>query len=568
MSNPANVLGAAEFDGAYRQKVQDALDLLYGLIQKSQGAGAGATTYEELRVRKLTVVDTIDVVPQDKPPANALANLVTPWLTSQRGRPLVLRFEDQGDGGDKLEFRLQPYPLSTPTDVTGDYELAAYAAQRAEDAYERIGSIRFGHDGRIRTYAASELLVWDSSAVVAAFPPRYVSGLVIRYASSSTVTVSAGKARDKADGADMTLSSEVTVDLTTANAALGVERKALTGTASFTNTSTAVTGSGTSFLSEFGTRAATGTVSTSGGVTWTGTGTKFLTEVALNDLVGNSSRGFFRVSLISSDTSLQTDTNPAGVTSDFSGDAFSVVENPKIETAGGRTYIVENITSNTALTLLSFTAATATESGVAVYAGGKKCTTTTIYDGWRAVWLLSGGSGTTVALSTQRTTPYLSITGYTTSYRRIGWVRINSSGNIIPAYSADGPLGARWTRYETDVAAGGASCRALSNASSTTSWQSFSCDATVPPTARVIQGLLFSFAPNTAVAVMVRGRGLGDSAVSRQRLVLAPSTSGISSLVVDVPCDGAQYLDHGCGAGGPTGDGSYFDVLAYEDVLE
>lgn len=394
-------------------------------------------------------------------------------------------------------------------------------------------------------------------------PTRYVSGLVIRYASSSTVTVSAGKARDKADGADMTLASQVTVNLTSVGA-LGVERKALTGTASFTNASGTVTGSGTAFLSEFGTRAATGTVSTSGGTTWTGTGTKFLTEVAVNDLVGNSSRGFFRVSVISSDTSLQTDTNPGGVTSDFSNDAFSVTENPKIETAGGRTYVVERITSNTALTLLSSTAATATETGVAAYAGGKKCTTGNVSDGWRAVWLLSGGSGTTVAFSTQRTTPYGSITGYTTSYRRIGWVRINSSGNILASYGSEGGPG-RWTAYEADGTI--AEMRALSNASSTTSWQSFSCSSAIPPTARTIRGWLFSLSPNTASVVYVRGRNLGDSAVARNLFVQAVSTSTTGFAAVVVPCDGVQYLDHGA-AGSATGDGTFFDLLGYEDTLE
>lgn len=384
-------------------------------------------------------------------------------------------------------------------------------------------------------------------------PTRYVSGLVIRYASSSTVTVSAGKARDKADGADMTLASQVTVGLTSVGA-LGVERKALTGTASFTNASGTVTGSGTAFLSEFGTRAATGTVSTSGGTTWTGTGTKFLTEVAVNDLVGNSSRGFFRVSAISSDTSLQTDTSPGGVTSDFSNDAFSVTENPKIETAGGRTYVVERITSNTALTLLSSTAATATETGVAAYAGGKKCTTGNVSDGWRAVWLLSGGSGTTVAFSTQRTTPYGSITGYTTSYRRIGWVRLDSSGNLVYQASEDaGP-----TRF---VAV--ASTLIITNADSTSTAVDVSAAAVAPPTTTMLYATLQSEAPNTvrSVAVGARGGGGGDL------LVAAPSTSlGCFNTGV-LNCDRAQVVFHQA-PGGSTTDGTYLYISGYWDVLE
>lgn len=561
MSNPANVLGAAEFDGAYRQKVQDALDLLYGLIQKSQGAGAGATTFDELRVRKLTVVDTIDVVPQDKPPANALANLVTPWLTSQRGRPLVLRFEDQGDGGDKLEFRLQPYPLSTPTDVTGDYELAAYAAQRAEDAYERIGSIRFGHDGRIRTYAASELLVWDSSAVVAAFPPRYVSGLVIRYASASTVTVSAGKARDKADTADMTLSSQVTVSTSTANAALGYERKTLSGTHTFTNGTGTVTGSGSAYLTEFGTRPLTGTFSNSG-PTVTGVGTSFLSAVAVNDLIGNSSNGYYRVVSIESDTSLTLVNTPSslGGTDFTAGSTGNVIEQPVIETAGGRAHGLAVIYSNTSASVNY--ALTATETSVAAYASSKGAMNSSLDTArWRAVWLLSGGSGTTVALSTQRTTPYLSITGYTTSYRRIGWVRINSSGNLFAQYGADGG-NVRWVNYESAFG----DFQGTANASSTTTYQDCVLSSGAPPTALRVQIMLLQLSPNTVDYVMVRGRGLGSTG-TRTRSVLAPSTSTESRMVFDTPCDGAQVIQHRSNAS-TTGDGTYIDLTAYEDTLE
>lgn len=165
MSNPVSILGADLTGPGGRQTLQDALDVLYGLIQKAGGVGAGPSTFDELRVRKLTVTDTIDVVPQDKPPANGFANQIVPWLTGQRGRSFVMRYDDQNDGGDRLEWRYQPYPLTTATATTGDWELAAYSAQRdPAGGYRRVGSIRFGSDGSIRTYTASEVLVFDSSA--------------------------------------------------------------------------------------------------------------------------------------------------------------------------------------------------------------------------------------------------------------------------------------------------------------------------------------------------------------------------------------------------------------------
>lgn len=191
MTSPANVLGADFSSPGGRQILQDALDVLYGLITKANASGNGGSTFDELRVGKLTVTGTVDVLPPDKPPANGFANQVLPWLTSQRGRPQVMRYEDQGDGGDRLEWRWQPYPLSTATATTGDYELAAYSAQRdPAGGYRRIGSIRFGSDGSIRTYTASEVLVFDSSA--AASSPLTTKGDLYGHDGSADVRIAGG----------------------------------------------------------------------------------------------------------------------------------------------------------------------------------------------------------------------------------------------------------------------------------------------------------------------------------------------------------------------------------------
>ena len=165
MSNPASISGVDLTTPQGRQILQDALDILYGLIQKAGGVAAGPTTFDELRVRMLTVLGTINVVPEDKPPANVNSRLVTPWLTGQRGRGEVWRFEDQNDGGDLLEVRSQPYLVGTPTATSGDWEFRFTSAQRdPAGAYRSLGAIRFSSSGRIRTYDASETLLFDSSA--------------------------------------------------------------------------------------------------------------------------------------------------------------------------------------------------------------------------------------------------------------------------------------------------------------------------------------------------------------------------------------------------------------------
>lgn len=563
MSNPASISGVDLTTPQGRQILQDALDILYGLIQKAGGVAAGPTTFDELRVRMLTVLGTINVVPEDKPPANVNSRLVTPWLTGQRGRGEVWRFEDQNDGGDLLEVRSQPYLIGTPTATSGDWEFRFTSAQRdPAGAYRSLGAIRFSSSGRIRTYDASETLLFDSSlaltASTAPLPTRFVSGLAITYASSSTITVASGKARDKADGANMSLSSQVTVSTATANAALGYERKALTGTHTFNFGAGTVSGNGSAYLTEFGGRALTGTFSNTGALV-TGTLTRFLSEVAVNDLIGvaNTTNCLWRVVSIESNTSLTLATYPSAFgKTDFSGTTGVVVEQPVIESAAGKAHGVGFITSNTALTM-NYATGSATETNVAGYASSKALLDSTFYTClWRAVWLLSGGSGTTVALSTQRTTPYLSITGYTTSYRRIGWVRVNSSGNLV-SWSTNLTRG--YTRYTSGSAV---VIRTNADTPAATSTDSFTCEAAAPPTAKCLQATLASNSPNTATDVAGAFRGTFNTQITVKGL----STSTSNGVCGWVDCDGAQGVS--LYATAATGDGTGFTVTGWEEELE
>lgn len=401
-----------------------------------------------------------------------------------------------------------------------------------------------------------------------ALPTRYVSGLVIRYASTTTFTVSAGKARDKSDAANMTLSSLSTADVTTVGA-LGGERKTLSGTSAFTSGSKNVDGTSTTYLSDFGTRAL-GVTGTSSGTTMTASAS-VLGLVAVDDLIGHSSKGFFRVTAIASaGTSITLSATPGSA---FAGEALSVIENPRIETAAGKVYRVDKITADSgAAALLLVNNANGTEATNTAYSTSKKTNPVDTSDGWRAVWLVSGGSGTSVIVSTQRTTPYcagsgtFSPTGYGTSYRRIGWVRINSVGNLLPAYYMDG-WPTRVADYESKTSI--SDLQLLLNVALTTSWQTVVASTAAPPTSRrVVLGVQL-VDPNVVGYTVLRGRGQGDSGstVESFRAVGPPtSTSTRVYNTVLCPTDAAQCMEIGSTVN--TGDGSYLAVLGYEDTLE
>lgn len=429
----------------------------------------------------------------------------------------------------------------------------------------------------------------DSSGVVVdlegggGLPPRYVSGLVIRYASTSTVTVSPGKARNKANTADMALASQVTVSTTSAGV-LGYETKTLTGTASFTGGSPSVTGSGTKFLTEFAPsntrRALTGTISSSGG-TVTGTGTKFLSEVHAGptyaggggvdgDLIGTAAKGFWQVVSVDSDTSLTISLSGGASDPGFSSDAPEVIECPQIGTAGGKRYQVERITSDTALRA-GVSSVVTTETGVAVTATAGAPNPDLVTPHWRSVWLVAGTAGTTVVLSTQRTAPLcvgsgtVSPANYDTSYRRIGWVMLDgSSGSghfLREGYGQDGGHQRQttlrdWQNFLSNVNAPNAGANYLG-----------SCGA--PPTARRLQLTLLMDQPNTPpqfVLVSRRNTALGVS-FNYELGVSAPSSSTSAATSGMCACDGAQGLTYRA-TPADTGDGFYLIVNGYEDTLE
>lgn len=171
MSSPVTILGSDLSARSGRQTLQDALDTLYGLIAKVSGAQGGAggsgakVGFDELRVRRLTVVDGIDVIQGDKPPGNDFDDLPFGALTVFRGRPIVIRQEDQGDGGSYVEWRIQPWTAPSPTTPAGDVgsiEFRAYTGQRHTTGYDPLGAVVLSQNGRIRVYNASDQLQLDA----------------------------------------------------------------------------------------------------------------------------------------------------------------------------------------------------------------------------------------------------------------------------------------------------------------------------------------------------------------------------------------------------------------------
>lgn len=403
----------------------------------------------------------------------------------------------------------------------------------------------------------------DPAWVEPSLGTRYVEGFYLRWLSFTSTTVSAGRCRSKDDTVNMTLAAGVTVDHT-AIGALGYERKALTGTATWTATSTAVAGTGTDFLSGFGTRSLGITGSSSGTVLTLASTCAGL--LSIGDLVGNSSRGFFKVIAVATNgTTVTLVISPASVTSAFSSDDLTVVENPYLESAGGKCLPVSYITSDTAL-VLSF-ATDATETGVAAYASGGRQTLTDAIVSCRYFWLCSGASGTTVVMSTQRTTPYLSTSGYDVSYRRIGTRRLNAAGNAVLTDMGLVGEGAR----RTSLLRG--SIPVLANASSPiTTPTAVSTVITIwCPTAQTLLVSLTSDSPNTVSLVYLQPRGanangLGVALAGSRLQVTAPSTSTRAEMIGWVAADPWGYLEHHAVA--TTGDGTTVTGLGWIEELE
>lgn len=258
----------------------------------------------------------------------------------------------------------------------------------------------------------------------ASWPKGFISGLGYRYSSVTDIIVEPGVARNDANDADLTLASDTPLSFSTLQAIGGLDEKSMSGTVSVTSGNDTITGTGTAFLTEFGTRSPTHTniTFTNGSQAITGSGTKFLSEIAPGDLLGNTTANrYVEVESVESDTALTIAVTWPGVTQTVA--TAKVIEYPLVRIIDtGDVRYVSQIDSDTAATVSSNFSATDASSLIRCGVEGWA---------WYYVWLVSGGSGTGCILSTQRTTPF-GVSGYTTSKRLLGCVYNDSALNIAP----------------------------------------------------------------------------------------------------------------------------------------
>ena len=362
-------------------------------------------------------------------------------------------------------------------------------------------------------------------------PTGYIDGLPLAFLALDNMTVGPGEARDDTDAVDLVLDTAVTVDRDTVGA-LGTAAKALTGTVAYTNTGNTLTGTGTAFLTEFGGRAGTGTI-TGAGTTITGTGTKFLSEFSLGDLIGTAAVGYSRITAIANDTSLTVVAAMPGGSA--GGTTPRCIENALVEAGSQLSRRVNTIASNTSLVVE--TAWTATASGQAAVAGwgnevGGVCD--------QFLWLAYGASGTTVYISSQRTTPF-ALTGYDEAVRRIGsLIYYDPDVTFIP-FTAErqGPA----ISYIYVFPANSYGNRIVSGAGASAAWTRVSARACVPATAGELLLGAFLVNPVGAVSVNLRAASVDNYAGLTSPHRTNAETGGRSGGQFHVGCDGAQCFD-------------------------
>ena len=226
-------------------------------------------------------------------------------------------------------------------------------------------------------------------------------GLEHRYVGPTTFLVRAGSWYSTA-GVRLKLAADVTVDLATAGVS-GVDQKTGPGTISGTGGTKAITGVGTTFLSDFASysgaskRALTGTFTSSSTTVTAASGDPGKDRPGIGDLIGTDAKGYRRITDID-DTlgAVYTLTISAAFGTNLSAEAATLIEQPTIGTGAvsDTRHAVDQISSNTALTLVDNLIGS--PSGAAWYAGPR------YPDRWFYVWLTPEG----VVISALRTEPY------------------------------------------------------------------------------------------------------------------------------------------------------------------
>jgi hypothetical protein len=374
----------------------------------------------------------------------------------------------------------------------------------------------------------------------------------------------AGLALDSTRAQTLTLAAGLVVNLNILNAAAGVEGFQGAGTITTSATVANCAGTGTAFLTAFGTRAIAGTA-TSAGAAVTGTGTHFLSDVAVGDLIGNPASGYWQVIAIATDTNLTLYAAPGTA---LAG-AVNVIESPTLSPTnspayGSNVFQVVKIASNASLDLAAPSVNATTNYYIGIPAA-QHLTQPQTGASFAYPFLVNGSSGTTVIVSTQRTRPYVSgfgtcppLAGYSSLFRRIGSVLIDTTGTPAP-FVQTGSNSDRRMQFEFAAQALGSR---LVNGGVSGGWTRTTAAGLAPPATRriICNAIVTGTAGNNAV---MRASNQGAATGGRNLQLVCDAAAG-TAIPVDIATDKAQAVDWTTMAG----INFYLDLIGYVETLE
>lgn len=409
-----------------------------------------------------------------------------------------------------------------------------------------------GHPFSVTTPVSGQAIVWNGSQYVPAAPawqPNYISRLKQVWNNATGITIDSGYAVDSTNTVNLTLANNSTIVTGTGNYGTfgGMDQSVtIAGTVATTGTTAAVTGTGTSFLTAFGTIPLTGTF-TSSSTTVTGTNSLLQSggQLAINDLVGNATNGYVQVASILSDTSFTVASAPG---TPFSSSSLNCIQQPLLQCGSQAIQRVKTITGATSLTLGANTSANT--SGLSAKMGG-------LYGGdgtnnaFYFSYIAARGGTTGAILSSQRTSPYMSGVN---SFRRVGSVVVNPSGGIIGTVQ-DGDGNVRNYLFLMGDATNNS--RIVNGVIGSSAWVTQSAAPIVPPTTTTIQ--ISVSLTNGHGALRPANTGAIDN--TEYANWVYSGTTIIAQL--STACDGAQNFQW-------YGDGpevQHLDVCKYSEVL-
>jgi hypothetical protein len=377
----------------------------------------------------------------------------------------------------------------------------------------------------------------------------------IEGASSTDVLIDPGSCRDRNDMSNLVLSSQATIDTTLAHSAStglpqsnGVDEigldNLLSSAITCSQTTTTITASASIYSSTEGDNLYTPysplsgvTMSTSGTAFTAAAGADLSQDVAIGDLVGNSSKGWSRVvSVNSSTTCTLVAALPGG---NATTESWSIIHNATIwpGTLVGHRQRINTLSASGTSIVVAFSQTLSASSALTIgilarYPGDSETP-------WLALW--STGSGSDCYISTQ----HVSLLGFapgTTPQRHVGWVKWNDEDKLYNIWYENGGIN---RRVQWGFAAGAATLSTTSAFVGVPVGGSTTDTPVVPRTAHyAITSVYVNNAHGSndgAFYFRARDRGLNaGTAHFRNRIVVKASTD--HSINMLMPVDGAGYF--------------------------